>query len=92
MKTKDLEKYAEKIKKERGFNSLVIIGTHGNVAISQKLGSPYEMLMGLLSTYNDVLEETGVKELIKNGEIKDEKGVWGKILEINNSIKELGIK
>jgi len=92
MKTKDLEKYAQTIKEERGFTSLIIIGTKRNLATSHTLGSPYEMLMGLLSTFNHVLEEIEIKEHIKNGEVGDKNKVWDKLLKINHLINELGIK
>ena len=66
-----LKDFAEKIKEEKDFSSLAIIGTKSTQLTHYKLGSPHEMLMSLLSTYGDVWKEMDVEENIKSGDIED---------------------
>lgn len=88
----NLKIHAEKLKDENKLSSLVILATKAEYSHAYRLGSPHEMLMSTLSGFKATLEEINPEEHIKNGAMTDEKGVWGKMLEINNLIKQLGIK
>ena len=88
----NLKIHAEKLKDENKLSSVAIICTKGIHTSSYRLGSPHEMLMSTLSGFKTTLEEINPEEDIKNGAMTDEEGVWSKLLEINNLIKQLGIR